>query len=93
MAEEITKKSLSLDPSLKIKVEHFMQVGKHKDKLFDNDRLDKRKKLNNGPLCDISQIRANTNIILKPLLNPFILRKETIFSSIVNLLTGKTPNV
>ena len=79
LAEEITKKSLTMDPSININVEHLMQIGRSNDKLFDNERLDKRKKLNNGPLCDISQIRANTNIILMPLLTPFIIGKEKIF--------------
>ena len=37
-------------------------IEDRKEKMFDNDRIDKRKRTENGPLYDISQMSTVSNM-------------------------------
>mmetsp|Transcript_37144 Transcript_37144/g.57009 ORF Transcript_37144/g.57009 Transcript_37144/m.57009 type:complete len:197 (-) Transcript_37144:2361-2951(-) len=63
-----------------------MQNLKQGDKLYDNVRLDQRKRIKEGQVCDISPLTAQTNFKLNSTSGSYIIRKENLFLQLTNLL-------
>lgn len=61
MADQYAQELHKTSKFLQIKV-NFSGTEKQKDKLYDNERLDPRKTIKDGELCDISQIKGSTNV-------------------------------
>jgi hypothetical protein len=68
-----------------VTINHILCDEKHKDKLYDNERLDPRKSIKDGPVCDISKVQGTTNI--PPNLSTFfVTRSSNPLSALINLL-------